>query len=113
MEIVKRAVKNTPIDKIDKRGAAVETETGSLKSKAKIGPDNTAIPIAHGIEIIEENFKQECIVFIALAFLASRSSSVEAFRIDAKDAVKLGVKEEAIGCINADGKCAIVTARVL
>ena len=101
------------MDKIDKRGAALATETGSLKSKDKIGADNTAIPIAHGIEIMAENFKQECIVFIELAFLAILSSSVEAFRIAVTEAVNAGVNEEAIGCINAEGKCAIVTASVL
>ena len=97
VEIVSIAVKNTPIDKMDKSGAALATETGFLKSKDNIGPDSTDIPIAQGIEMIEANFKQECMVFIALARLAIRSSSVEAFRMEAKEAVKFGVKEEAIG----------------
>ena len=113
VEIVRSEVKNTPMERMESRGAALATETGSLKSNDNIGPDKIAMPIAHGIEIIEENFKQECIVFIELAFLAIRSSSVEAFLIAANEDVKAGVKEEAIGCINAEGKCAIVTASVL
>ena len=97
VEIVNIAVKNTPIDRIDKSGAALATETGFLKSKDNIGPDNTAIPIAQGIEMIDANFRHECIVFMALARLEIRSSSVEAFRMEAKEAVRFGVKEEAIG----------------
>ena len=82
---------------MDNNGAALATETGSLKSKANIGPDKTAMPIAHGMEIIEENFKQECMIFMELAFLAARSSSVAALRIAANEAVNVGVKEDAIG----------------
>ena len=113
VEIVRSDVKNTPIERMDNNGAALATDTGSLKSNDNIGPDKIAIPIAHGIEIMAENFKQECIVFIELAFFAIRSSSVEALLIAANEAVKAGVKEEAIGWINAEGKCAMVTARVL
>ena len=97
VEIVNSEVKNTPIDRMDKRGAALATETEFLKSRDKIGPDNTAIPIAHGMEIMEENFRQECMVFIELARLAIRSSSVEALRIAASEAVRAGVREDAIG----------------
>ena len=101
------------MERIDSKGAALATDTGSLKSNDNIGPANIAIPTAHGIEIMEENFKHECIVFIELAFRSMRSSFVEAFRIAATEDVNAGVNEEAIGCINAEGKCAIVTASVL
>ena len=98
---------------MDNNGAALATETLSLKSKDKIGPDNTDIPIAQGIEMMEANFKQECMTFTAASLFALRSSSVDEFLIAAKEAVKVGVKEDAMGCIKADGKCAIVTASVL
>ena len=97
VEIVSMAVKKTPIDKMDKSGAALATDTGSLKSNASTGPDRIAIPTAQGIEIIEANFKQEYMIFIELAFLFIRSSSVVAFLIAANEAVRVGVKEEAIG----------------
>ena len=111
--IVSIAVKKTPMDKMDNNGAALETEALSLKSKDSIGPDKTAMPIAHGMEIMDANFKQECMILTAASLLAFRSSSVEEFLIAAKEAVNVGVKEEAIGCMKADGKCAIVTASVL
>ena len=111
--IVNIAVKKTPIDRMDSNGAALATDTGSLKSNARIGPASTDIPIAHGMEIMEANFKQECMTFTAASLFVLRSSSVEEFFIAANEAVKVGVKEEAIGCIKADGKCAIVTASVL
>ena len=97
VEIVSIDVKKTPIARMDNSGAALATETGSLNNKDNIGPDNTAIPIAHGMEIMEENFRQECMIFIELAFFAARSSSVCALRIAANEAVNVGVKEEAIG----------------
>ena len=91
------AVKKTPIERMDKSGAALATETGSLKSNANTGPDRIAIPIAHGMEMIEANFRQEYMIFMELAFFAIFSSSVCAFLIAASEAVKVGVKEEAIG----------------
>ena len=95
--MVSRAVKNTPMERMDRRGAALASDTGFLKSRDRIGPDSTDIPIAQGMEIMEENFRQECMVFMALAFRAIRSSSVGAFLMAAKDAVRAGVKEDAIG----------------
>ena len=95
--MVSIAVKNTPIERMDKSGAALATETGSLNSKDNIGPDNTAIPSAKGIEMMEANLRQEYMIFMELALFAIRSSSVVAFLMAAKEAVKVGVKEEAIG----------------
>ena len=90
-------VKNTPIDKIDRSGAAFATDTGSLNNKDNIGPDNTAMPSAQGIEMMEANLRQEYMIFMERALFAILSSSVVAFLIAAKEAVKVGVKEDAIG----------------
>ena len=113
VEMVSIAVKNTPIDKMDSNGAAVATDLESLKSKPKIGPERTDMPIAHGMEMIAANFKQEYITLSADALFALLSSSVLAIFIAAKEEVNVGVKEEAMGWTNADGKWAIVTANVL
>ena len=97
VEIVSIEVKKIPIDKMDNSGAALATDTGSLKSNANMGPDKTAIPIEHGMDMMEANFKQLYIIFIELALPAILSSSVDAFLIAVSEAVKVGVKEEAIG----------------
>lgn len=97
VEMVNMDVKNTPIDKIDRSGAAFATDTGSLNNKDNIGPDNTAMPSAQGIEMMEANLRQEYMIFMELALFAILSSSVVAFLIAAKEAVKVGVKEDAIG----------------
>ena len=95
--IVNIAVKNTPIDKIDNNGAALATDFLSLKRSDNIGPDKTDIPIAHGIEIMEANFKQECMTLTDASLLWFRSSCVFEFFIADKEAVSVGVSEDAIG----------------
>ena len=110
--MVSKAVKNTESDKIESNGAADSAEF-SLNSMLKIGFERTDIPIAHGMEIIAANFRQDCMTFAALTFLTVLSVSVLAILTASRAAVSAGVKEEAIGVIKADGRCDMVTASVL
>ena len=113
VEMVSMAVKKTPIDKMDNNGAALSTEDASLNKSPNIGPERTDIPMAHGMEIMAANFKHECMIFSALILFFFFSSSLFAFLIAVNEAVNVGVKDDAIGWIKAEGKCAIVTAKVL
>lgn len=97
------AVKNTPIAKIESRGAALLTDSGFRKSKLRIGFESTDIPIAQGIAIIAANFRHEYMTLFAANCLLLFSSIVFAVATAVSAAVRAGVSEDAIGCIKADG----------